>query len=138
MMAKNHFAPFKDLPSPSGSLAARIMLHIEAEERRRLMVKAVTFGGMLVASVAVLAYGSMAAAAQASHTGFWTFFSLLFTDFSATVATFSDYIFSIAEAFPVFPAALFFAGTFFAVWSAMKFINEIVLIRGNGFRRTAS
>lgn len=66
---------------------------------------------------------------EAAHSGFFTFASFLFSNFSATVANFSDFFFSAAESFPVFAAAIFLSGMFFAVWSAARFLREISFLR---------
>jgi hypothetical protein len=111
-------------------LADKIMLRIERRERRLLIAKTAGFGALLAGSVSLIGYGWMAVVADASHSGFFAFTSLFFSDFSAAVSTsFSDLLMSLVESFPVFSTVLFLSGIFFAIWSAARFINDIALIR---------
>lgn len=121
---------FETMPAPPAGLAVRIMLRIARKRRRCLTVKAWAFGAALAGSVSLIVYGSFAAAADASRSGFLVFSSLLFSDFSATAANFSDFLLSVAESFPVFSAAILLSGVFVAIWSAAKFAKEIALLRG--------
>lgn len=122
-----------EAPAMPAGLTKKILLLIEREERRRRAVKTAAFGAALLGSLVLAGYGWMATAADASHSGFFAFTSLFFSDFSAAAASFSDFMLSVVESFPVFPAALFLSGVFFAVWSAARFINEAVLVRRHLF-----
>lgn len=122
-----------EMPAVPAGLTKKILLRIEREERRRRAVKTAAFGAVLFGSLALAGYGWMAVAADASHSGFLAFASLFFSDFSVAIASFSDFALSIVESFPVFPAALFLSGIFFAIWSAARFMNEIVLARRHLF-----
>jgi hypothetical protein len=51
----------------------------------------------------------------------------MFSDFSAMVANFPDFIFSVVETFPVFTVALLLSGVLFAVWSMAALIDEASL-----------
>jgi len=124
---------FFEAPAPPAHLAKRILLRIEKEERRRLVIKTAAFGATLVASLSLIAYGSVAVATEASRSGFLSFGSLLFSDFSWVVGSFSDFMLSVVESFPAFPAALLLSGVFFAIWSAISFINDIALMRRHTF-----
>src|SRR5580700_3544525 len=110
---------------PSNELAKKILLRIDRVERRRLILKASGFGAVLVISLALVTYGSFDLVAEASRSGFLAFSSLFFSDFSATIANFSDFILSIIESFPVFSATLVLSGVFFAIWSAAGFLSEV-------------
>jgi hypothetical protein len=117
------------VPEPPAGLAERILSRIEYERRRRLAIRAWAFGAALAGSMLLIIYGSLEAATEASRSGFLVFFSLLFSDFSATVASFSDYLLSIAESFPVFATVILLSGVLVATWSAAKFAKEIALLR---------
>lgn len=122
-----------EAPAPPAGLAGRILLRIEKEERRRLMVKSAAFGAVLIGSVALMVYGGTEAFAEASRSGLFAFTSLFLSDFTATVSSFSDFSLSIVESFPVFSVAILLSGVFFAVWSAARFTGEIMLMRAHTF-----
>jgi len=123
-----------DMPAPPAGLAKKILLCIKREERRRFLTRTVALGAALAGSMALVVYGGVAVAADASRSGFISFASLFFSDFSATIASFSDFIFSVVESFPVFSAALLLSGVFFAIWSAAAFVDEMALLRRHTFR----
>jgi len=116
-------------------LVDQIMLRIGREARRRLAMKATAFCAVLVGSTALAAYGFRTMVAGASHSGFFLFSSLLFTDFSAAAASFSDFAFSLLESFPLVPALLLLSGIFFAIWSAARFAHEIASLRRHAFNQ---
>ncbi len=122
-----------EAPAPSAGLAGRILLRIEKEERRRLMIKSVAFGAVLMGSVALMIYGGTEAFIQASRSGLFAFTSLFLSDFATTMGNFSDFSLSIVESFPVFSVAILFSGVFFAVWSAARFLGEVALMRTHTF-----
>ena len=122
-----------DMGNPSPELAKKILLRIDNEERRRLLFHAIAFCAALLGSVALAVYGAVSVTAAASQSGFMAFVSLFFSDFSAAMASFSDFAFSIIESFPVVSAALLLSGIFFALWSAANFIKEVATLRRRTF-----
>lgn len=120
------------MKAPS-DLAKNILLRIDREERRRFLVKTVAFGAVLAGSLAAVVMSTMNMAADLARSGFLSFASLLFSDFSAAMASFSDFIFSLAASFPVFSAVLLLSGIFVAIWSAAGFIDEVMLTRRHTF-----
>lgn len=122
-----------EAPAPPAGLTGKILLRIEREERRRLAIKTAVFGTVLVGSLSLIVYGWMNVAADASRSGFLVFASLLFSDFSSVLTSFSDFVLSVVESFPVFSATLLLSGVFVAIWSAAHFVNEVVRMRGHTF-----
>ena len=122
-----------DMPAPPAGLTKKILLRIEREERRRFVMKTAVFGAALLGSCLLVGYGWMTVVAEASRSGLLAFASLFVSDFSLATASFSDFILSIVESFPVFPAALFLSGVFFVIWSAARFMNEVMLTRKHIF-----
>ncbi len=114
-------------------LAKKILVRIDREERRKLTAKAAAFGAVLAGSVGMTVFGAMDMAAGLSHSGFYSFVSLLFSDFSLAMANFSDFVFSLAASFPIFAAVFLLAGIFAAVWSVAGFIDEVRLTRRRTF-----
>ncbi len=118
-------------------LAKKILAHIETIERRRLFIKCTAFGTLLAGSLGLVVYACFAVFADASHSGFTAFASLLFSDFSAATASFSDFMFSLAESFPLFSVTMFLSGIFFTLWSAARFMSEIAIVRKHTFSALA-
>ncbi len=121
------------IPEPPAELVKNILLRIEREEHRRLAMNTAAFGAVLLGSLVLAGYGWMAAAGEASRSGLLSFISLFLSDFSVATANLSDFMLSVVESFPVFPVALFLSGIFFAIWSAARFVREIVLTRTHVF-----
>src|SRR5581483_8770240 len=94
--------------SASQDLKNRILAQIAEYERRRIRAKLAGFGAAILGSLGVLIFGAEAALGDASQSGFLQFASLFFSNFSSTMANFSDVMLSLVESFPVFWAALFF------------------------------
>lgn len=117
------------LPEAPAGLADRIIMRIETERRKRLVRKMWVSGSAFAGSISLAAYGWLETAAQASHSGFFVFTSLFFSDFGAALGNFSDFALSIAESFPVFAVAVLLSGVFFAVWSAARFVDEAGSLR---------
>lgn len=123
------------VPEPPAGLAERILFRIARERRRRFLTKAWILAAAFAGSVSLAIYGSVSAVADASRSGFLVFSSLLFTDFSSTIASFSDFLLSVAESFPVFSAIILLSGLLFAIWSAATFVDEVALLRRGAGRR---
>lgn len=110
-------------------LKQSILARVDKIERRVVFIKTTLFGATLLGSLSLIVFGVNAVIADASHSGFFAFSSLLFSDFSSIFANFSDYVLSMIESFPVFSSAILFAGIFFAIWSAARFINELAIMK---------
>lgn len=118
-----------DAPEPSEGLARRILLHIEAYERRMMRIKVAAFGAVFTGSLSVAIASFMNFGAQVSHSGFLSFFSLWFSDFSTAFANLPDMLSSMIESFPAIWAALLLGGTAFALWSMSKLVHELYYTR---------
>jgi hypothetical protein len=116
-------------PEPCEGLAGRIMLHIEQHERRALRIKAAFFGVAFTGSFSIAIASFVNFGSQVSHSGFLSFASLWFSDFSTAFANLPDMLSSMLESFPALSAALVLGGVAFAVWSAGKLISEIGMMR---------
>jgi hypothetical protein len=128
-MAKRRPSIFETAPEPCDSLARRIMLHIEQHEQRVLRAKAAIFGAVFTGSFSVAIASFVNFGSQVSHSGFLSFASLWFSDFSTALANLPDMLSSMLESFPALSAALLLGGVAFAVWSAGKLISEIGMMR---------
>ncbi len=118
-----HFEEFKP------ELQQRIMKQIARRERRVLVVKTSGFGLLFAGSATFLVIAYFNLASALTQSGFFSFTSLFFSDFSAAMANFQDFAFSVLESFPVFSAAFLVAGLIGAIWSASHLIGDITQIR---------
>ena len=112
-------------PEPSAGLAHKIMGRIEQRERRLLFAKVIGFGACIIGSLSLVSFWFINAAAELSHSGFFSFASLVFSDFSSAITNFPDFISSIMESIPAIPIALFFGGIVFFLWSMARFAREL-------------
>lgn len=122
-----------EVPTVPEGLTKKVILRIEKEERRALLLKAAGFAIAAVGSISLAVFSYFEVMVEASQSGLWSFVSLLFSDFSSTISNFSDFALSILESFPVFSMALFLSGVFFAIWSVARFMNELALMREHKF-----
>ncbi len=110
-------------------LQRKIMKRIERHERRVLFLKTLGFGTLLAGSLSVLVVAYLNLTAALAQSGFYSFASLFFSDFSTAMANFQDFAFSILESFPVFSAAFLVGGIIAVIWSAAHFIDDISNMR---------
>ena len=132
---KKIFSVF-ETPEPSAGLARRIMGRIERRERRILFAKMAGFGACVMGSLSLAGFGFVDAATGLSHSGFFSFASLIFSDFSSTISNFPDFIFSVMESIPTIPIAFLLGGATFFFWSASRFIKELPAIHAHQFSIT--
>jgi polyferredoxin len=121
------------LPEPPAGLAKTILARIEKRERRMLAIKASAQGVFFAASVWVIQIGYTNLVDGFQRSGFLTFTSLLFSDFSLVTSNLSDYLFSIIESFPIFSAAILLGGVALAIWSMGMLISDAMLANGHRF-----
>lgn len=124
-MAQNYQQLFDRLPTaePSVGLLPIVMARLEKEKRRavtrsryRLFFASFFLLGSLVVSVQVF----QVAYADLTASGFFQYFSLLFSDFSVIMDSWQSYIFSLMETLPVLSLTLFF-GVIFIFLAALRF-----------------
>ncbi|HEX4103960.1 MAG TPA: hypothetical protein VHZ04_00575 [Candidatus Paceibacterota bacterium] len=114
-------------------LGKKILLRIERRERRIMTTKATAFAMLLAASVFISIYGVFDVVNDASHSGFFAFASLFFSDFSMAMANFSDFALSMVESFPILAMILFLSGVLFACWSLSRLLEEKELMHHHTF-----
>ena len=125
MKRSKQFPSVFDAPEPSDGLVRKIISRIERRERRFLFAKMVGFGACIVGSLSLAGFGLVSATAELSHSGFFSFASLIFSDFSSAIANFPDFISSVTESIPAIPIALLFGGIVFFLWSAARFTKAL-------------
>lgn len=126
------FSSYKTPEAPAG-LTERILLKIVQRERRILGVKIGISASIFLISLYTVAITCGDLIFGLSHSGFFQFTSLAFSDFSSVANTFPDFIYSIIESFPIFTVALLLSGIMFGLWSMAAFIDETSLFRARKF-----
>ena len=119
------FFSYTDAPEPPAGLAGTILARIERRERRILMFKIAATASVFAASLFLVWMGFGDFRSAVARTGFLQIGSLLFSDFSVTVANLPDFALSMLEAFPVFSTSAILFGAVFAVWSGAAMVDEI-------------
>jgi hypothetical protein len=120
-------------PEPPMGLTEKILSRISKRERNILGAKIAASACVFGVSVGVAITGYVNLVASLSRSGFFQLTSLVFSDFSAVVANFPDFAFSVMESFPVFTIALVLSGVLFAIWSMAALIDEASLFRARRF-----
>jgi hypothetical protein len=110
-------------------LQGKIMTRIARHERRVLILKTGSFAIIFAGSATFLVMAYFNLISALTQSGFFSFASLFFSDFGASMANFQDYAFSILESFPVFSAAFLVGGLIVVIWSATHLIADIGHIR---------
>lgn len=113
-----------DAPEPPAGLAKRILANIERRERRMFGIKIAAFAASFTGSLLVVIAGYIDLMSQLARSGFFQFFALIFSDFTATIANFPDFALSLAESFPLLSAAVVLGGLVFAIWSLAALVDE--------------
>jgi polyferredoxin len=121
------------IPEPPTGLAKTILLRIEKRERRILAIKTTATAIFFAASVWIIEIGYANLMGGFARSGFLTFFSLLFSDFSLIASNLPDFLFSIIESFPIFSAAVLLGGVAFAIWSMGMLVNDATLMNDHRF-----
>lgn len=128
---KNPLSFYKSPEVPAG-LAEKILLKIVRRERRILGIKIAASASIFVISISTITITCRDLMFGLSHSGFFQFASLAFSDFSSVASSFPDFAYSMVESFPIFTAALLLSGILFAIWSMAAFIDETSLFRARG------
>jgi hypothetical protein len=121
---------FEHFPPPD--LGRTIVAEIRKRERRALRARIAVCAAVFVTSLTLVAEGAIRLVADLGRSGFFSFSSLLFSDFSTTVANLPDFIFSITESFPIFSFVIVLSGILFAIWSLAALIDDAALMRRHG------
>jgi len=116
-------------PEPPAGLTEKILMRIDARERRILLAKISLFACAFGVSAGVAVTGYVNLVASLSQSGFFQIISLAFSDFSSIASNFPDFALSIMESFPIFTTALLLSGVMFAIWSMAALIDDTSLFR---------
>lgn len=122
MMNDNIFKNLKEKVAPNG-LAARIFVEIERRQARSARVRFAIFLSVLTASVAFFIPVITMLWNDLVSSGSTNFFSMLFTDFSAVVASGWDFVLSFFENLPIFSVTIFLF-VIFTILLSLYFVQK--------------
>lgn len=128
---ENLFALMK-APEPPEGLAGKILGRIDAERRRKALVRRIAlFTAGAIASVAAFVPAFLAARTSLTESGFGQYLSLLFSDGGAVLAAWQDFGFALLESLPAvalaacLAALLCFSASFMLVTHDVRSLRRI-------------
>lgn len=125
-MAKNNNQNFiNDLPEPPKELFGRIMSRIRREQKLETVKQRIAiFSIGALASLAAVFPAFQILETELASSGFFSFFSLLFSDFSIVAAYWQNFALSLLETLPIMGLAAVLAASAF-------FLGSIKLLTKN-------
>lgn len=115
---------------PSKNLLPKIMRRIRREQKMSLVKKAVFYFIGLSSSMSAIVFSFQRAQIGFAKSGFWQFFSLLFTDFKTVLSFWQNFIFSLLETAPVMEVIMFFSSALIFFYLLKLLASDIKVARG--------
>jgi hypothetical protein len=116
---------YVNLIEPPKGLGRRIVAGIDAEEKRLARIRIWIFGSGSVASFGLSLWAVIYFVKSVGETGFWQYFSLLFSGDGAVYAYWKELTFSLAESLPIVSLIMFLAVVGFFIWSSTNTIKKL-------------
>lgn len=113
-MSDNYERLFQNLErfEPSEKLRARILARIDFEKRRSARIWLAFFGAGATASLVAIIPSFQYVVREFSQSGFYRYFSLIFSDSDAVIASWREFALSLIESLPITEVAIFLAAIF--------------------------
>jgi len=112
-------------PVPPKDLFSKIISNIELSKRKRVLIKRVAvFSVSLLGSLAALVPAVLILRTNFTESGFYQYFSLMFSDFGTIISYWQDYFTSLLESLPVF-------SLIFLLLSILWFISSLEYLAKN-------
>ena len=116
---------------PPKHLLEKILKRIHREERILVLRKTVIFSLTLVASLIGLVPSFNILLSDFSRSGFTSFFSLIFSDFSSVAAYWQSFMLILLESLPILSLALFLIVLLACLQSIKVLSKNIKIIKNN-------
>jgi len=118
---------FKNLNrlEPPQFLMGNILAAIEIKKRRAARLRLALFGSFALASLTALIPAVQYFIAEISQSGFYQYFSLLFSDWNLVITYWNDFVLSLAEALPVLAITSVLSAVFVFLGSLRLAVNQI-------------
>jgi hypothetical protein len=113
-----------NLIEPPKELRARIINRIDMEQKRLFRIKAWVFGSTSIASFSLSLWAVVYLIKSASASGFWQYFSLIFSENGSVLSYWRELSFSLAESLPITSFIMFFAAIGFFIWSFTNMLRK--------------
>jgi ABC-type multidrug transport system permease subunit len=113
---------------PPEFLLGNILTAIEAKKRKTARIRLALFGTFALASLAALFPAIQYFIAEFSQSGFYQYFSLLFSDWNLAITYWNDFVLSLAEALPVLATAAVLSAIFVFLGSLRLAVKQIKFI----------
>jgi len=118
-----------ETPRANSVLLNKIMLKIDLESQRISLKRRLFAFGLLTATTAsALVPAFQLVITRLNESGFSTFFSLLFSDFSIVLREWQTFFASLMESFPIMSFVLLLAGLLIFIQILKLFIKNLNLI----------
>jgi hypothetical protein len=117
---------------PPSGLLKKIMTCIHREERILIIRKTIISSALLICSIAVFIPSLKMFLSDISNSGFLSFFSLIFSDFSSIANYWQSFGMILLETLPAISLAIFLAVAltlFQSIWSLGKEVKTIIKLR---------
>lgn len=111
---------------PPKGLEKRIMTRINAERMRLARVRAWIFGSTSAVSFGFSLWAVIYLVNSVKETGFWQYFSLLFSDKGAVLAYWRELSLSLIESLPILSLIIFLVAAGFFIWSFANVLRKDV------------
>jgi hypothetical protein len=115
---------------PSPQLINTVLCRIDREKRLKILKKRLFFyisGTSLASVIFTLIFKEFSR--QATESGFFQFFSLLFSDFGAIIRHFSDYVLSIIGSVPIISFGLVSVVLLGILFGAVQILGNLLEFR---------
>lgn len=122
-MAEYDFKNLKEIDPPE-YLSGRILAQIGLRKKRMARIKFFLFEGAGLVSLAIAAVSFKFAIDDLSQSGFSSYTSLIFSDWSMVVAYWKDFVMLLAESAPLLWFTAFLASIFFLLESVKNALKN--------------
>lgn len=120
---KKLFKNLETMEAPR-DLEARIVLRIDAEEKRISNLKTWVFGSSTLASFGLSLWAVVYLVKSANQSGFGQYFSLIFSENGSVFAYWRELSLALAESLPITSLIMFLTAIGFFIWSTSKVIGS--------------
>jgi hypothetical protein len=120
------------IPEPPQGLIDKILKRIQREERFLLIRHVAIFSTTLFGSALAFVPASKMLLTDLSRSGFFNFFSLIFSDFSSISVYWKNLALILLETLPAASLALFLAVLLVLLQSIKSLFKDIKIITGDG------
>lgn len=122
---------------PPKGLLEKVLKRIHREERILVLRKIIIFSAMLAISISGFVPSLKIFLSDLSQSGFISFLSLAFSDFSAITAYWQNFLMILLETLPAISLALFLAFLLMLLQSVRSLAKNIKIISGTNHLATA-